>query len=204
VSLDTAIRHVTAMRERSSDPALRENATRTLAALGRLVTPGAPGQGSPEKTAAAVVTDFRRMDAEGMQLIPEGWQAIAAVFTQPGSAQLEKMAVLSNEGLSYASIADDNTAGVRSLSSVLGWVDVKTGRLEVPSGHMWLHDFSLVMTDPSTSPAWKIEGPVPAPCVTVATAIRYVTRLLATTEDAGVRKNAGRTLAVLKRAHPSH
>jgi hypothetical protein len=204
VSLETALRHVTAMRERSSDPALRENATGTLAVLRRLASPSAPGQGSPPKTAAAVVTDFRRMDAEGMQLIPDGWQAIAAMFTQPGSARLEKIGVLSREGLSYASIADDNTAGVRSTITYVGWVDVKSGRLEPPSdGVMLLHDFSLVLTNPGTSPAWKIEGPVPAPSVTVTTAIQYLARLRANTADAGVRKNADRTLAILKKARPS-
>lgn len=204
VSVETALRHVTAMRERSSDPALRGNATRTLAALTRLVTPGAPGHGSPQKTAAAVVTDFRRIDAEGMQLTPDGWQAIAAFFTRPGSARLEKIAVLSKEGLSHASIADDNTAGVRVISTYLGWVDVKSGRLEQePHGLKSIHDFSLVLTNPSTSPARKIEGPVPAPSVTVAAAILYVTRLSTTTAEAGVRKNAERTLAILKRARPS-
>ena len=204
VSVDTALRHVTAMRERSSDPALRENATRTLAALRRLLTPDAPGQGSPQKTAAAVVTDFRRMDAEGMQLTSDGWQAIAALFIRPGSAPLEKIAVLSKEGLSYASIADDNTAGVRAMSTYFGWVDVKSGRFEEePTGVKSIHDFSLVLTNPDSSPAWKIEGPMSAPSVTVATAIRYVTRLRATTADAGVRKNAERTLAILERARPS-
>jgi hypothetical protein len=39
--------------------------------------------------------------------------------------------------------------------------------------------------------------------VTVATAIRDVTRLRATTADAGVRTNAERTLAILKRARSS-
>ena len=44
---------------------------------------------------------------------------------------------------------------------------------------------------------------MPAPSVTVAAAIRYATRVRATTADADVRKNTDRTLAILKRARPS-
>ena len=105
------------------------------------------------------MTDFRRMDAEGMQLTSDGRQAIAALFTRPGSAPLEKIAVLLKEGLSHASIADDNTAGLRATPGTVGWVDVQSGRLaQEPDGLMTIHDFSLVLTNPGSLPAWKIQG----------------------------------------------
>jgi hypothetical protein len=46
---------------------------------------------------------------------------------------------------------------------------------------------------------WRIAGSVPEPHVTVDTAIRYTTELRATATDVGIRKNADKMLAALKR-----
>lgn len=202
VSVATAVRHVTAMRDRSTDPVIKANASKALGALGRLAPdPPAPHPANARKTAAAVVGDFCKMDADGKLLTSNGRRDIAALFAQPGPMRPEKIRVVAKYSLSYASIADDNTAGVRAMYTFLGSLDT-SGRFEPESaGPMEIKDFSLVLAggSSSASPIWKLDGPVPAPSVTVATAVRYVTELRDSTKDPAVRRNADRTLAILKR-----
>jgi hypothetical protein len=49
--------------------------------------------------------------------------------------------------------------------------------------------------------AWKIEGPLPEPLVTVDKAIRYLTELRDKSPDPVIKKNADHTLAKLKSLH---
>jgi hypothetical protein len=206
VSVATAVRHVTAMRDRSTDPVIKTNASQALVALGRLASdPAAPRPANARKTAAAVVGDFCTMDGDGKQLTSGGWRDMAPLFAQPREAwreKPEKIAVVADYGISPASITDEHTAGVRVTYLYVGFVDSKTGRFEQESpGLSTQRDFDLVLADGSSSasPIWKIEGPVPPPSVTVATAISYLTRLRDSTMDPAVKTNADRTLAVLKR-----
>ena len=217
VGLDAGIRYVTAAREASPDPAIRGNADRTLRTLTRLAA-GAPSQ--PEsivsKTPQAVVEGFCTLDADGGRMTPAGTRALSPLCVQPVSLYRGTITVVRDFGVSLASIADDNTAGVAAEYIALFEMDSESANIEPgrlpPGGIKVRNDFTLILTngpppralgdnvagEAGASPVWKIDRPVPPPHITVGTAIRYVTELRDKTTDDRIRKNAVRALASLK------
>jgi hypothetical protein len=204
VGVEAAIRYVSAARDRASDPAIKANADRTLSSLKQLSAGTASTAGTTGKTPRAVVEEFCQLDGEGGQLTPEGWRAIAALFTQPGPPPHPgKVMIVLDCVTSNADIGDDGKAGVMTESiGELAWLHPDTALLEgiePPGGVKVRRNFSLVQTNAG----WKIEGAVPDPYVTVVAAIRYVTALRDKTTSERVRKNAERALAGLRRQLPA-
>lgn len=167
-------------------------------------TPGTGSHPAPN-TPDGVIQRFARLDADGGQLIPDGWNQIASLFVQPGPRRspASLSIVRDGVGVSKAKITSDRTAIARLDYTHLGFLDIASGVYRVEhSGLHLLEHIKLVLVPAATSQGaslWKIEGSVPDPNITRTAAIRYVTQLLKTTKDEKVRKNAGRTLAALKR-----
>jgi len=216
VSVDTAIRYVTEMRDKSSDLASKENADKTIIALNRLLSGAREARrANLRRTAAQVMVQFCKMDAEGKQLTSDGWQEMSALFIQPGSPRREKIIVVKDFGVSNASISEENKADVGVEYISLGQLDSRTVLFEQGSmSYIKLRgNYGLVLTDKhgkagsngvatkeSSGPVeWRIEGPVPEPHITVDTAIRFTTELRDRASDSVTKKNAARTLAALNR-----
>lgn len=157
----------------------------------------------------AVCARFKELDSQGEQLTPDGWQRVAALFVNPGKPQLGKILVIDGGGL-LRSTPERTRAEFKDGKGFAGWEYVLWGQINLPEvrfseanglppGIKVKEESRLTrVPGPSGVPEWRIEGPVPVPRLTVESATRYVTEVRANTKDATVRKNADRTLAILK------
>jgi hypothetical protein len=114
-----------------------------------------------------------------------------------------QVSVVDGCSLTDASIAPDNKAYINSVHVELVRLDPETGRVvdgAARGGLKILIEHRLVLTggDGKIPPAWKIEGTMRPPLMTLGAAVRYVTRLRDTTTSSRIRKIATQGLAWLK------
>jgi hypothetical protein len=215
VGVDAAIRYVAEMRDHANDPVIKENADKTIAALKRVAVAKSE-QRSPNLRQAPVevVKQFIRMELDGKQLSPNGWEEMSTLFVQPGPLPLDTIDVMKEIAVGSASIRDENRAEVSTGSFRWGQLNSKTALFEPDAmpGEKVLGNYVLVLTDkqgklaPDTGQArqvngsleWKISGPLRQPQISVDTAIHYVTDMRDKTTDPVTKKNANETLAKLK------
>jgi len=203
IQIDTAIRYVAEMLRKSVDPTIRANAEKTIRILKALPARGPARDVSYSQSPTAVVDQFCRMDADGRHLGNDK-HAIEVFFTQPGSRTGEAIVVIRDFVVSNAAIAD-NRATVVVEYTYSGELNSRTALFtRSMSGFKVRTNFDLVLTDesprqtPARHPAtWKINGPRPAPHITVDAAIRYITRLRDETADSEVKQNAEKALVEL-------
>jgi hypothetical protein len=218
ITVDTAIRYATEMSDKSSDPVIKQNASKTIVALKRLLLPIQDSMAS-RKTPVMILEEYCKMDAEGKQLSPDGWKEMARFFVRPAVPHLAKLIVAKNFGVGNASLTQEEKANVSAFYTYLGEINRRTGRFglallgqEPVSNIPGQADYTLYLTDTHwelepdgttikevTGPLeWKLEGPPYDPRITVDTAIRYMTEMRQKSTDPTFRRNAAKTLTALK------
>lgn len=174
-----------------------------LAAFGPLAAGGGT-QSSEASSAEEVFARFCQLDSQGGQLTPDGWRKIATLFVSPGISRRDKILV-TDRGDQLRPTPEGAKIGVGREYILYGQIELPRLRFSavngLPPGAKILDEgYDLVnVSGPGGSAEWRIEGPVPQPHLTVDAAIRYVTEARTNAADAGIKKNADQTLAILKR-----
>jgi len=219
VDVDAAQRWVAGMRDKTTDPAVKYNAERTLATL-RSISAGTPVPAETAKESASdVARRFVRLETG---LLPVQWSELSHFFVETPQPQWNKAHIVdvvgvgvdTNGDLSDVSIST-NSLGELDSSLRLSRYPLMRLPPDSPSASACYGDdhfgFSLLLSDKQweiapggavkqlDSPlAWRIEDTFFEPLITLDTAIRYITQVRAKTTDPVVKTNAARTLTVLE------
>jgi hypothetical protein len=166
-----------------------------------------------EKSPRETLKRFCAMDAEGKQLSPEGVRELAAMFTRPAASRPDRAIVISKDFIVSNETMDGYRADFYVEYMELGQID-PSARFGPPPGphHMRvLYRLVLTHTNRVAGPddaiqkgvgealEWKIEGSEREPRITAEAAVRYVSELRDMTSDSNIRKNAERTLSILRK-----
>jgi hypothetical protein len=222
VSVDTAIRYVTRMRDGSQDPLTRYNASQTLATLASIAAgtpPPEPVAHSTLESSQSVAKRFVDLESGGKGLTPGGWAELAEFFAETPKPRLDSMDIVDFVGVGSTDIEDKADAEIRTNS--LGHLDSSLRLTDYPELRLmeggasacygdYSFGFSLQLLDNHWNIApdgtvnavpgpltWRIRESSQEPVITLATAIRYVRAMGAKATDSAVKRNAHRTLAIL-------
>jgi len=215
VSVDTAIRYVTELRDKSSDPIIKTNADRAVDDLRTLLrAPSAqPTENLPQSPKAALL-EFCTAETEGKGLTHDGWKQLTAFFVRPLPWRKDKIHIAKDFVVSDAAIEGSKAdlyveyIDLGELDSSLRYTnDVPGGSIEVRVGYKlvlgnkyWKFEDGEADTKEATGRTkWRIDDLHPDQWITVDTAIRFLTDTLDTATDEVIRRNAMRSLAALKR-----
>ena len=186
----------------------RPTVIRILASVGLLIATRS-SMLSQASSARDVLVRFCELDAKGEQLTSDGWKKVAALFEAPGAPRRKEITLIKDFGVSLPSL-EKGKAGFYVQYIELGLIDLSAMRFSspLPPGIKVRAGFYVIKQprrrsggmpgQVEESAEWLIEGPVPEPHLTVDTAIRYVTELHENAKNSAIRKNAEKTLAVLK------
>jgi hypothetical protein len=171
--------------------------------------------GTPKREpipARDVLEQFCELDAKG-QLSPQGWQKLARLFTQPGAPQTDSIVVVRDFVVSLPN-EKDGRAEFYVEYIRLGTIDSSRARLsllppiKVRAGFHTVKSLgSDVNAAGKASPAnveWRIEGSPPEPHLSVESAIAYLSVLRNRSPDGSVKKNAERSISVLRKLEGSN
>jgi hypothetical protein len=219
ITVPTAIRWVTEMRDKSNDPAIRYNAEKTLATLKSLLVGGSLPQRtervakeSPEKLAQ------RFINVES-SLLPEQWSQLISFFVETPKPQWDRAQIVDVAGTGVDT--NEDSAEVEVGTNWLGELDTSMRLSHYPRRRLrpggasacygdYHIGFDLLLSDkqwqitPDGSTkeldvplAWRIEDTSFEPLITLDTAIRYVRQMSEKSADPSVKRNGARTLSIL-------
>jgi hypothetical protein len=154
-------------------------------------------------SAKEVFARFCKLDAQGGQLTPDGWQEVVALFVNPGTRQRKRI-IVSDGGGTLRPSTESGRIGVGREYILYGQIDIPQLRFSAADGlpanvKVRTGTYMLKVSSASGGMEWRIEGPVPEPVVNVDAAIKFVTQQRDETGDSAIRANANRTLTALKR-----
>jgi len=225
VSVDAAIRYMTQMHDSSNDPLMRYNASQTLTILARIAAGTLLTKQvvrSALESSQSVAKRFVDLESGDKGLTPDGWTELAKFFAETPKPQLDSINVADIVGVGSTDIAED-IADAKISTNSLGRLDSSLRLTDYPEMRLisggasacygdYRFEFTLQLIDTRwdiapdgtakafpAPPAWKIRERSQEPLVTLATAIRYVTTMRSKTKDPTIRRNANRTLLILKR-----
>ena len=149
-----------------------------------------------------VFARFCDLDVHGAQLTSDGWEKVAALFVNPGKPRRERI-IVADRTEPLRSTPEGEKFGVGREYIRLGQIKLPQVRFSAEEPGVRIVEMGplYVIRVPGLggTTEWRIEGPVPHPVVNVEAAIRYVTAVVQTTQDAAIKKDAEHTLAALKR-----
>jgi hypothetical protein len=209
------------MRDKSNDPAMKNNAEKTLAIL-RSLSAGAPlpvqPAGIPKESPSDVAHRFVRLERG---LLPDQWNELATFFVETPKSQWNKVHIVdvvhvgidTNGDSSYVSIFTNSLGELDSSLRLSNYPSMRLP-LDTPSASACYGDdrfgFNLVLSDKHweiatdgtaeefNGPlAWRIENTSFEPLITLDTAMRYVSQVRDKTTDLDVKMKAARTLTIL-------
>lgn len=221
VNVDAALRWVTEMRDKSSDPVVKYNGDRTIAILKSLsagILPPMEPSSKPRESASDVAKQFIDLESH---LMPDQWGELAKFFTETPKPSWDHAAIVDIVGTGAS--ANGDSAGAEVSTNSLGELDSSMRLLNYPSFRQPLDgssasacfgddrfDFDLLLSSKhweiakdgtvreiSGPLAWRIEGAFFTPLLNLDTAIRYVTQTRDRTSDAVIKMNAAKTLRIL-------
>jgi len=228
VSVDAAIRWVTETRDKSNDPAMKYNAERTLAILKSLSTgvpvPALPAvTGTAEESPSKVASRFVDLESG---LLPDQWSALGEFFVSVPKPRWNKVHIVdlvSSDAEPKGIETNGGTTGFDVPTNLLGELDSSLRLSNYPSFRMlpgnnnsacygddylgitlllsekhWQIAQDATVKELDGPLAWRIEDTFFEPFITLDTAIRYVTQTRDKTADPVIKKNAAKTLAILR------
>jgi hypothetical protein len=215
VSVDTAIRYLTELREKSSDPIVKTNADRAVDDLRVLLrAPSAQPTGNLQQSPKAALLEFCTAETNGKGLTRGGWKQLTAFFVRPLPWRKDKIHIAKDLVVSDAAVEGGKAdlyveyIDLGELDSLLrytndfpgGSIEVRVGYKLVLGNKYWKFEDGEAATKEATgSTKWRIDDSHPDQWITVDTAIRFLTNTLDTATDEVIRRNAMRSLAALKR-----
>jgi len=222
VDVNAAVRWVSEMRDKSSDPAIKYNAEKTLAML-KSLSGGGPVPAQPASVAKESPSDIaRRFVTLESGLLPDQWNELTNFFVETPKPQWNKVHIVD---VVYTGVDTNGNSTLVGISTdALGVLDSSVRLSNYPPWRLPLGDsgasacfgddrfaFSLLLSDKHWQiaadgtvkeldgpPAWRIEDTSFQPLITLDTAIRYARQVRDKTTDAIVKMNAARTLSILK------
>jgi hypothetical protein len=225
VEVNAAIAYVAEAAEKTNDPVMKYNAGRTLTIL-RSISTGSPAPtfpvGHPQQSASQVAQQFFDLESQSG---PDRWNRLEKYFLETPKPLWNQVQIVDLVGLGADEAGikvNPDTCEVRFSMNVLGQLDSSLKlsnyiRLRIPLPNASscngqdLFDFTMLLSELHWEigsdgtvkeikgpAAWRIEHPYFLPLLTLEAAIRYVTEKRATATDALVKKNADRTLVILK------
>lgn len=224
VKVDAALRWVSEMREKLTDPALSFNADRTLAILrslstGAPVSASAPTSGFAKESPSQLVKRFISVESRSL---PSDWNGLSNFFVETPKPNWNKVHIIdlvdtgaTTDGeLTKAGISTNSLGDLDSSALLSNYPSMRTP-LVVPSASACYGDdmfgFTLLLTDKYWEIAkdgavrqidgpfaWRVEDTSFEPLITLDTAIRYVRQISSKSTDTVVKANAARTLSILK------
>jgi hypothetical protein len=221
ITVPTAIRWVTEMRDKSNDPATRYNAEKTLATLKSLSVGGSlpsrtggVANESPEKVA-------QRFIYVESGLLPDQWTQLSSFFVETPKPQWDRAKIVDVVGTGVDT--NEDSAEVEVGTNWLGELDTSMRLSHYPHWRPptsgpgasacygdYHFGFDLLLSDKQwqiardgsakeldVPLAWRIENMSLEPLISLNTAIRYVRRMSEKSADPTVKKNGVRTLRIL-------
>jgi hypothetical protein len=226
VDVETALRFVAERRDKSNDPVTKYNAERTLAALRSLLT-GAPSPvppvGSAQQSPSAVARQFFGLETRSG---PDQWGDLAKFFLETPQPQWNTIHIVDVVGIAAGTEGNEahqDTSEVEIFANSLGDLDSSLRLSNYPSIRLLPNSASAcygddrfgytlllsdrhweIATDGAVRElrgplAWRLEYSIFDPLITLDTAIRYVTERRDKSADPVIKKNAERTLIILKK-----
>ncbi len=181
--------------------------------IGAFAQSPAPAAKSPK----ALVQEYWNLETHGGRLTDQGWNKAAGFFLHPGPMPHNKRIVVIPEDSSVDEwTTNGNTALILvGLGKTVGTVDsnmafvrdssdaIKEGILfnVVFTDRYWiLNEDGKTVKEVSGVPEWKIDtkGTDTVIWLSLETAIRYVTQIRDEVTNVAIKKNADKTLAILK------
>lgn len=220
LNVDTALRWVAEMRDKSNDPAIRYNAEKTIAILNSLVggiLPSTPPKSvgeSPEEIA-------RRFVSLESSSLPEQWSALTDYFVETPRPRWDNVHIV--DILNIGAEEGPTEREVEVSTNSLGTLDASMRLRNYPPGRLLPSNssanacygddrfgFTLLLSEKRweiaknglvkelDSPlAWRVEDTSFVPLITLDAAMRYVRQVANKTADPVVKRNAARTLRIL-------
>ena len=212
------------MSDKSSDPAIKHNAEKTLQIL-RSLSAGKPvpshAVGVAEESPSKVAQRFVHLESS---LLPDQWGELTNYFVETPKPQWNHVQVVDvlNVYIDMNGQTHEDSSEVAvsvlplgELDSSLRLSNYKTYRLPRNNSACNCDNylgFTLVLSNKHWQIApdgtveeldgpltWRIENTFFSPIITLNTAIRYVSQMRDNTRDLIIKKNAAETLAMLKR-----
>ncbi len=221
VDVNTALRWVTEMREKSDDVMIKYNAEKTITIL-KSLSAGGPLPAQSARTAKESASEFaKRYLRLQSGLLPEQSNQLVGFFVETPKPQWKAIYIVDVVGTGVDT--NDDSAEVQVSTNSLGKLDESLRLWDYPSGRLPPGNFgasacygddrfvfSLLLSDKHWQIAadgtvkeldgplaWRIEDTSFVPLITLDTAIRYVKQVETSTSNPVVRKNASRTLSIL-------
>jgi hypothetical protein len=173
------------------------------------------------KATERVVRQYERLIADGAFLTPEGWKKASRIFVRSNPYPKDGEVLLTSQAglIGENWVRGDRAEAERKWTDFRGSIDSSLRyKPAMPTIDIIpaILDYSLVFTNRHVDIEeggttrevlgtweWKIEGPQSERWATVEKAIIYVTEMRDKSDDPTVKRNAKRTIAILKRLeHP--
>ncbi len=174
-------------------------ASATSSAVGQQPAPRDSTSPCGDIDAVLVVEGLWNYASAGELLSAEGWtHAMSQFFTGPSDFPQDFTVVGNHYGVSHASRKGERIE-ITVQSAELGRIDsqLRFTTNPSPTGNPDFYISRLVFGP--TPSRWRIEGPLGYRWTTVNTAIRYVSEVHDNSKDPVVKKNAEKTLDVLRK-----
>jgi hypothetical protein len=222
VDVSAAIRWISEMRDKTSDPAIKYNAEKTLVILKGLSVGGpVPTQptGIAKMSPSETAQRFVSLESD---LLPDQWSQLAEFFAETPKPLWNRVHVVDVVRTSVGT--NEDSAEVEVSTNSLGELDESLRLWNYPQWRLPPNNpgasacygdhrfaFSLLLSGkhweiaPNGSVkefdgplAWRIEDTSFQPLITLKTAIRYVRQVREKTTDPVVKRNAASTLRILE------
>ncbi|MGB9072081.1 MAG: hypothetical protein WCC22_05380 [Terriglobales bacterium] len=214
VSVATAIRYVTELRDKSGDPIVKANADRAVGDLRALLrSPSAQPTGNLPQSPKAALLEFCTAETEGKGLTRDGWKQLTAFFVRPLPWRQDKIHIAKDFGVSDAAIEGSKAdlyveyidlgeldPSLRYTNDTQGPIKVRVDYKLVLGNRYWRSDDGEeTAKEVKGTTKWRIDDPHPDQWITVDTAIQLLMETGGKATDEVIRRNAKRSLAALKR-----
>jgi hypothetical protein len=170
------------------------------------------------KPTERVVRQYEKLIADGALLTPEGWEKTSRIFARSNPYPKDAEVLLTSQAglIGETWVRGDRAEVERKWTDYRGSIGsdlrYKPADPAISSVLPAAYDYSLVFTNRHIDIeergatrevlgtwGWKIEGPQSERWATVEKAIIYVTAMRDKSNDPAIRKNANKTIAILKR-----
>lgn len=189
----------------------------TILAVFSVLTPIKAQIRSNGKPTEKVVIRYEKLVASGAFLTPAGWKRAAKLYEQaPPFSPRDEISLMGTGGSvgeywvrgDKAEVQTKWTDYFGTIDSALRYEPLKTDthltmafyvfHLLYTNKHRDLGPNGETIREVIGPTEWKIEEPLMARWTTIPQALEYVTRMRESTDDPLIRKNADRTIAILK------